>query len=98
LTRLTLFNNKLSGTIPETLGFLLNLSSLNLHNNYLSGAIPLSFTNLTELNQFTFYNTYLCEPTDADFLTWKGTVWMTWSGTNQTCPFMHHIYLPLLQR
>jgi hypothetical protein len=47
VTRLNLYYNLLSGSIPESLGNLSNLQFLYLHRNQLSGSIPESLGNLT---------------------------------------------------
>ena len=41
-----LANNQLTGSIPESLGNLINLQSMNFQYNFLSGKIPESFTKL----------------------------------------------------
>ncbi|MCK5523998.1 MAG: hypothetical protein KAI83_12775 [Thiomargarita sp.] len=57
VTGLILRNNKLSGSIPESLSNLSNLKSLVLGSNQLSGSIPESLGNLSNLQRlFLFRN------------------------------------------
>jgi Leucine-rich repeat (LRR) protein len=42
LTRLHLQDNKLNGTVPQTLGIITSLRELFLQNNELDGAVPLN--------------------------------------------------------
>jgi hypothetical protein len=44
-----LYNNKITGTIPEELGNLTNLESLDLYLNNISGIIPNTLGNLKKL-------------------------------------------------
>ncbi|KAL6127934.1 hypothetical protein ACLB2K_071295 [Fragaria x ananassa] len=41
-------NNNLSGNIPSSIGYLLDLISVHLRNNQLSGELPLSLQNCTQ--------------------------------------------------
>nr|DAD36465.1 TPA_asm: hypothetical protein HUJ06_007106 [Nelumbo nucifera] len=49
MTGIDLSSNKLTGSIPNNLGYLSQLRSLNLSNNFLLGQIPKSFQNLSSL-------------------------------------------------
>ena len=49
VTRLGLYENQLSGSIPSELGSLTNLQLLGLHENQLSGSLPSWLGNLTNL-------------------------------------------------
>nr|KAJ0226399.1 hypothetical protein LSAT_V11C100013920 [Lactuca sativa] len=49
MTGLDLSNNKLTGEIPEEVGFLTQLRALNLSHNQLIGLIPVSFSNLAKI-------------------------------------------------
>lgn len=73
LESLTLGSNQLSGTVPPELGNLSKLVALSLDNTQLSGALPQSLTGLS-LTTFWFDNTNLCEPGDAAFQAWLGTI------------------------
>lgn len=48
ITRLILTNNNLNGSIPNTIGDLVELSILGLANNQISGSIPTQIGNLTK--------------------------------------------------
>jgi len=50
-TRLDLYNNHLTGSIPPEIGNLTNLSYLRLSNNQLTGPIPSEIGNLTNLSR-----------------------------------------------
>ncbi|KAK9068811.1 hypothetical protein SSX86_012927 [Deinandra increscens subsp. villosa] len=49
LKKFFLFENQLTGSIPESLSTLVQLTDLSLNNNHLSGVIPDSFQQLTAL-------------------------------------------------
>jgi len=59
LTYLGLWNNQLSGEIPESIGLLTNLAVLNLWGNQISGEIPSSIGNLVNLTDLTLSNNEL---------------------------------------
>ena len=59
VTRLALSQNRLSGTIPSSLGDLTNLDRLELFGNQLSGAIPSSLGGLTNLEILGFSHNQL---------------------------------------
>ena len=56
LTFLWLYNNLLSGEIPEEIGNLSSLTSLYLNNNNLSGTIPYQIGNLSNLTYIHLEN------------------------------------------
>ncbi|KAF7836347.1 MDIS1-interacting receptor like kinase 2-like [Senna tora] len=51
--------NKLTHTIPESIGFLSKLQFLDLNNNDLNGTIPLSLANLTQLYELDLSHNHL---------------------------------------
>jgi hypothetical protein len=53
LTRLDLFSNSFTGTIPSQIGFVNKLTSLSLYSNQLSGSIP---TEIGSLNQIEYFD------------------------------------------
>ena len=59
VTHLALFRNRLSGTIPPSLGGLTNLEVLELSRNQLSGTIPSSLGGLTNLRWLHLYDNRL---------------------------------------
>jgi Leucine-rich repeat (LRR) protein len=84
LTELHLHTNNLSGTVPEEIGALSSLNWLLLQNNpNLYGSIPNAFISLP-LITFNFSSTGLCEPSDANFQTWKATI-PNYTGTGISC-------------
>ena len=59
LTMLWLYDNTLSGVIPESIGNLTQLDTLNLAFNQLSGEIPESIGSLINLNYLYLYKNKL---------------------------------------
>ena len=59
VTRLVLYGNGLTGSIPSSLGSLTNLIQLSLSNNDLTGSIPPSLGSLTNLLVLDIANTQL---------------------------------------
>ena len=55
LTFLWLYDDSLSGEIPESIGLLTYLDTLNLSYNQLAGNLPKSIGRLTHLNWLYFY-------------------------------------------
>uniref|UniRef100_A0A0D9VDR1 Receptor kinase-like protein Xa21 n=1 Tax=Leersia perrieri TaxID=77586 RepID=A0A0D9VDR1_9ORYZ len=49
-------NNNITGTIPESVGNLVNLEELDMENNLLKGTIPSSLGNLKKLNRLSLSN------------------------------------------
>ncbi|WP_422105659.1 leucine-rich repeat domain-containing protein [Winogradskyella sp.] len=54
VTGLSMNNNNVNGTLPESFGDLTNLLSINMRNNGLTGNLPSSFGNLTNLSVLRF--------------------------------------------
>ncbi|XP_039018359.1 BRASSINOSTEROID INSENSITIVE 1-associated receptor kinase 1-like isoform X2 [Hibiscus syriacus] len=59
VTRMELYANDISGTIPEDLGNLTNLVSLDLYSNALTGGIPTTLGKLTKLRFLRLNNNTL---------------------------------------
>ena len=59
MTRLDLFENQITGSIPPELGSLSNLTHLLLDNNQLTGSIPVELYNLSNLQFFWVHNNQL---------------------------------------
>ena len=59
VTALLLSENRLTGSIPSSLGSLTNLESLLLSENQLTGSIPSSLGSLTNLESLWLYNNQL---------------------------------------
>ncbi len=59
VTGLSLYENRLSGTIPEELGNLSRLKELSLSSNQLSGEIPAELGNLSNLEELHLYQNEL---------------------------------------
>ncbi|URE11815.1 Leucine-rich repeat receptor-like protein kinase, partial [Musa troglodytarum] len=54
--------NKLTGSIPETIGVVHTLEALRLDRNQLTGAVPSNFNNLTKLAELQLSNNQLSGP------------------------------------
>ncbi len=83
LDTLWLSNNNLSGSLPSAMGNLRKLDHLGLSDNALAGPLPSTMTQLSP-RQFEFSHTFLCEPGDATFQSWLGSI-ATLSRTNIIC-------------
>jgi hypothetical protein len=64
-------------TFPPEIGQLSNLSSLDVLDNPMHGVLPAELMKL-HLNSFYFPGTGLCQPTDAEFQNWLGTISELW--------------------
>jgi Leucine-rich repeat (LRR) protein len=53
------YSNKLTGSIPASIGKLEKLEELWLYENQLTGSLPASIGNLTSLKEFYAYNNQL---------------------------------------
>ncbi|KAL7126909.1 hypothetical protein ABFS83_14G218300 [Erythranthe nasuta] len=69
LAYLNLGNNMLSGSIPNSIGFLRGLRYLNLYNNTISGQIPFAMHHCTSLIKIDLANNDI----DGSLPTWMGT-------------------------
>jgi Leucine-rich repeat (LRR) protein len=59
VAELGLSNNRLSGTIPTSIGMLTNLNVLNLAENHLNGTIPTEIGLLTEVQVLGLFSNQL---------------------------------------
>ncbi|MGB1250320.1 MAG: cohesin domain-containing protein [Candidatus Promineifilaceae bacterium] len=73
VTEIALSGNQLTGTLPNELGSLPQLTTLQLDNNPLTAGIPANFLNLP-LDIFSFNETTLCESSDTAFQTWLNAI------------------------
>ncbi|KAJ9550721.1 hypothetical protein OSB04_014766 [Centaurea solstitialis] len=62
LIHLLFENNKLTGSIPSTLGLVKSLEVVRLDRNSLSGDVPLNINNLTNVNEMYLSNNQLTGP------------------------------------
>ena len=62
VTFLNLYENQLTGPIPQSIGNLDNLLKLDLHGNELTGPIPQSIGNLVNLTLLSFFSNELTGP------------------------------------
>ena len=65
VTELSLSGNNLNGTLPASLGNLLQLTYLSLGQNQLSGSIPATLGNLSQLKSLYLYTNQLSGPIPA---------------------------------
>ena len=75
VTNLDLSNNRLAGTLPFQLGYLVHLEELVLSGNQLANILPPSLTNLVALKKFRYHlNSGLCAQADTSILIWLKSV------------------------
>ena len=84
VTALSLAENGLSGTLPDSLGGLSALRHLDIAGNALEGRLPRSLLDIA-LENFVYTDTQLCAPTDRGFLQWLGRI-AVHEGSGITCP------------
>ncbi|KAI3971354.1 hypothetical protein MKX01_008198 [Papaver californicum] len=54
--------NRLTGSLPEELGYLSNLDRIQIDQNFISGPLPISFANLKKTKHFLLDNSNLSGP------------------------------------
>jgi len=59
VTKLSLYDNNLHGTLPEEIGLLTNLQNLFLQSNHLSGTLPESLGKLTNLEVLNIMDNHI---------------------------------------
>ena len=87
MTRLILFNNQLTGSIPPELGNLSSLTALRLSNNRLSGPVPPEFSGMSSLSALSLsFNPGLAGPLPTDLTTLARLGVLLASGTGLCSP------------
>jgi len=61
-TRLSLYNNLLSGTMPPALGYMPRLQVIDAHNNHISGSLPTTIGLLDDLEHLLLHRNALRGP------------------------------------
>jgi hypothetical protein len=70
--------------VPADLGNLRNLQALNIYENQFVWQPSCNFDQPTALTNFGFFGTSLCEPSTADYQTWKTTI-PQYNATGSVC-------------
>ena len=97
VTNLDLSSNRLTGSLPFQLGYLIHLEELILRGNRLTGIIPPSFTNLTTLKHFWFHlNPGLCVQEDSSIRTWLNGVEDVRGPNCSSSEMMSSIFVPVV--
>ncbi|MBO1350644.1 MAG: putative Ig domain-containing protein, partial [Hormoscilla sp. GUM202] len=88
VTKIQLNKNKLSGTIPSSLGSLGNLQVLDLDSNSLSGTIPSALGNLSNLQYLWLHGNDLSGtiPSALGNLSNLQYLWLYWTDLSGTLP------------
>jgi len=86
LTFLWLYDDSLSGKIPESIGDLTFLDTLNLSFNQLSGTIPESIGSLSQLNYLYIYYNQLSGVIPESICSIYPNLTNTYFNYNQFCP------------
>ena len=86
LTFLWLYDDSLSGEIPESIGLLTYLDTLNLSYNQLAGNLPESIGRLTHLNWLYFYLNQLSGMMPDSLCNIYPNLTNTYFAYNQFCP------------
>jgi len=85
ITRLYLWYNQLTGTIPQEIEGLSYLVVLNIRNNSLCGMIPVELMNLTQLWALSLDYNHLSAD-DPGLIAWLNNLNPGWDTTQTTCP------------
>ena len=86
LTFLWLYDDSLSGEIPESIGLLTYLDTLNLSYNQLAGELPKSIGRLTHLNWLYFHLNQLSGMMPDSLCNIYPNLTNTYFAYNQFCP------------
>ena len=76
VTEIYLFGNNLKGSIPSSLGNLINLTGLHLFGNKLNGSIPFSIGDLTNLTQLSLNNNQFSGSIPSSIGNLKGVLYL----------------------
>ena len=92
LTFLWLYDDSLSGEIPESIGLLTYLDTLNLSYNQLAGNLPKSIGRLTHLNWLYFYLNQLSGMMPDSLCNIYPNLTNTYFAYNQFCPLIQAVF------
>jgi len=76
VTEIYLFGNNLKGSIPSSIGNLINLTGLHLFGNKLNGSIPFSIGDLTNLTQLSLNNNQFSGSIPSSIGNLKGVLYL----------------------
>ena len=85
LDRLSLWDNKLVGTVPSELGLLQQMEHLDLEDNELTGSLPVELFALTNLKRGYFRETLLTGTIPLDFCDIPGLTRLLVNCSNIAC-------------
>jgi hypothetical protein len=89
ITNLNLYNNNLTGSIPDEIGVLTHLTDLVFNSNYLTGQLPQTLKQLTSLMTFGISGNNLVIPFPTDLIkSWPNlrTLSLSYCGITGTVP------------